>query len=280
MQYEETMGTPRFLTPPSGFGISTLRTGCGLYFLVRNCSLMFSPFSERYPPSSSTVMPSTPAAPLFLTTCRYAALRLSLLNICSMRLLVSMRCFLSSPFAFASFEVIDRRYAPATKWNVLQLIDCSALRSIPITGTSLLLWLLLTSHSSLLLRLMRPPVRPPQLRRSIFPLTYPPHLLVLPATFGLHLLLQTYPHFPAFYAVPVRRTKGLLTASFRFHLAVDTLAVQLCVSSLPRHTRDFHPLDYCPCWANKSGGPEDADRRPMILHGRTPMCAQVTCSKN
>ena len=99
---------------------------------------------------------------------------------------------------------------------------------------------------------MRPPVRPPQLRRSIFPLTYPPHLLVLPATFGLHLLLQTYPYFPAFYAVPVRRTKGLLTASFRFHLAVDTLAVQLCVSSLPRHTRDFHPLDYCPCWANKN----------------------------
>ena len=141
--------------------------------------------------------------------------------------------------------------ALTTKWNVLQLIDCSALRSVPITGTSSLLWLLLTSHSSLLLRLLNPSVRPPQLRRSIFPLTYPPHLLVLPATFGLHLLLQTYPYFPAFYAVPVRRTKGLLTASFRFHLTVDTLAVQLCVSSLPRHTQDFHSLDHCPCWANK-----------------------------
>ena len=33
-----------------------------------------------------------------------------------------MRCFLSAPFAFAAFEVIVRRYAPATKWNVLQLI--------------------------------------------------------------------------------------------------------------------------------------------------------------
>ena len=42
--------------------------------------------------------------------------------------------------------------APATKWNVLQLIDCSVLRSIPITGTSSLLRPLLTSHSSLLLR--------------------------------------------------------------------------------------------------------------------------------
>ena len=133
--------------------------------------------------------------------------------------------------------------APATKWNVLQLIDCSPLRSIPITGPSTLLWALLTSHSSLLLRLMRPPVRPPRLRRALFPLTYPPHLLVLPATFGLHLFVQTYPYFPALYAVPIRRTKGLPTASFRFHLAMDTLAVQLCTSSLPTRTRDFHPLE-------------------------------------
>ncbi len=134
-------------------------------------------------------------------------------------------------------------YAPATKWNVLQLIDCSALRSIPITGTSSLLWLLLTSHSSLLLRLMRPPVRPPHLRYGLFPLIYLPHLPVLPTTFGLHRLLPTYPYFPALYAVPVRQAKGLPTASFRFYFAIDTLAVQLCTSSLPTRTRDFHPLE-------------------------------------
>ena len=133
--------------------------------------------------------------------------------------------------------------ASATKWNVLQLIDCSPLHSIPITGISSLLWALLTSHSSLLLRLMSPSVRPPRLRCELFPLIYPPHLLVLPATFGLHLFMQTYPHFPALYAVPVRRTKGLRTASFRSHLAVDTLAVRLCASSLPRRTRDSHPLE-------------------------------------
>ena len=133
--------------------------------------------------------------------------------------------------------------APATKWNVLQLIDCSALRSIPITGISSLLWLLLTSHSSLLLRLMRPPVRPPRLRCALFSLIYLPHLLVLPATFGLHRLQPTYPYFPALYVVPVRQAKGLLTASFRFHLTMDTLAVQLCTSSLPTRTRDFHPLE-------------------------------------
>ena len=86
-------------------------------------------------------------------------------------------------------------------------------------------------------------VRPPRLRCTLFPLIYPPHLLVLPATFGLHLLLQTYPYFRALYVISVRRTKSLLTASFRFHLTMDTLAVRLYTSSLPRCVRDFHPLD-------------------------------------
>ena len=158
---------------------------------------------------------------------------------------MSKRCFLSAPFASAVFGHLTAPtdVALATKWNVLQLIDCSALRSIPITGTSLLLWLLLTSHSSLLLRLMGPPVRPPRLRRALFSLIHLPHLLVLLTTFGLHLFWQTYPYFPALYVVPVRQAKGLPTASFRFHLTMDTLAVQLCASSLSTRTRDFHPLE-------------------------------------
>ena len=86
-------------------------------------------------------------------------------------------------------------------------------------------------------------MRPPRLRCALFPLIYPPHLLVLPATFGLYLLLQTYPYFRALYVIPVRRTKSLLTASFRFHLAMDTLAVRLYTSSLPRRVRDLHPLE-------------------------------------
>ncbi len=147
-----------------------------------------------------------------------------------------------SPFMLPIL-MLSTDVAPATKWNVLQLIDCSPLRSIPITGTSSLLWPLLTSHSSLLLRLMEPPVRPPRLRCALFPLIYLPHLLVLPATFGLHRLWPTYPYFPALYVIPVRQAKGLPTASFRSHLAMDTLAVQLCTSSLPTRTRDFHPLE-------------------------------------
>ena len=86
-------------------------------------------------------------------------------------------------------------------------------------------------------------MRPPRLRCTLFPLIYPPHLLVLPATFGLHLLLQTYPYFRASYVISVRRTKSLPTSSFRFHLTMDTLAVRLYTSSLPRRVRDFHPLE-------------------------------------
>ena len=86
-------------------------------------------------------------------------------------------------------------------------------------------------------------MRPPRLRCTLFPLIYPPHLLVLPATLGLHLFWQTYPYFRALYVISVRRTKSLLTASFRFHLTIDTLAVRLYTSSLPRRVRDFHPLE-------------------------------------
>ena len=106
MNLSVTVGTPRFLTPPSGFGISTLRTGWGLYFLILNCSLMISPFFARYSLSSVYFIPSTPSAPLFRTTCRYALLRLSLDKICSIRLLVSMRSFLSVSLDLTTFYPI------------------------------------------------------------------------------------------------------------------------------------------------------------------------------
>ena len=37
--------------------------------------------------------------------------------------------------------------------------------------------------------------------------------------------------------------KSLPTASFRFHLTINTLAVQLYTSLLPRRVRDLHPLE-------------------------------------
>lgn len=43
----------------------------------------------------------------------------------------------------------------------------------------------------------------------------------------------------ASYAIPVRQASALLTASFRFYLTVDTLAVQLTVP-LVGPAEDFH----------------------------------------
>ena len=100
-------------------------------------------------------------------------------------------------------------------------------------------------------------MRPPRLRCTLFPLIYPPHLLVLPATLGLHLFWQTYPYFRALYVISVRRTKSLLTASFRFHLTMDTLAVLLYTSSLPRRVRDFHPLE-------RAHGAQTKKSRPFL----------------
>ena len=49
-------------------------------------------------------------------------------------------------------------------------------------------------------------------------------------TDGLYICLASY-------VISVRRTKSLLTASFRFYLTIDTLAVQLYTSLSPRRVR-------------------------------------------
>lgn len=104
---------------------------------------------------------------------------------------------------------------------------------------SRLLRFLPTSHSSLLLRLMRSPVISPRLSCGLYPLIYLPHLLVLPATLGLHLFRQISPYFPVLYVISVRQTKGLPTASFRFHLTVDTLLFSYVLSRSLRTLETF-----------------------------------------
>ena len=56
---------------------------------------------------------------------------------------------------------------------------------------------------------------------------------------GLRLVLQPRPLCPAFYAISVRRLGTLPTASFRFRLAADTLAVRLTLPTTKRVV-DFH----------------------------------------
>ena len=78
------------------------------------------------------------------------------------------------------------------------LLHCSALRLISIFLRDCLLWLLLTSHSSLLLRLMKPPVRPHGISPCSF-IIYPPDLRIwVTATFWASLPLA---NLPAIYAL-------------------------------------------------------------------------------
>ena len=88
-------------------------------------------------------------------------------------------------------------------------------------------------------------MRPPRLRCTLFPLIYPPHLLgsYKRQLYGFVLFGRLTKRNLASYVISVRRTKSLLTASFRFYLTIDTLAVQLYTSLSPRRVRDFHPLE-------------------------------------
>lgn len=56
---------------------------------------------------------------------------------------------------------------------------------------------------------------------------------------GLRLVLQSRPLCPALYAISVRWLRTLPTASFRFYLTVDTLAVRLTLPTTKRVV-DFH----------------------------------------
>jgi len=49
--------------------------------------------------------------------------------------------------------------------------------------------------------------------------------MVISDSIGLRLVMQPRPSHIALYAVSVRRTGNLPPASFRFHLAMDTLAL-------------------------------------------------------
>ena len=56
---------------------------------------------------------------------------------------------------------------------------------------------------------------------------------------GLRLVWQPHPLCPALYAISIRRLGSLPAASFRFHLTMDTLAVQLTLPTTKRVV-DFH----------------------------------------
>src|SRR6266851_3581305 len=99
---------------------------------------------------------------------------------------------------------------------------------------------------------------PPHLRTS-FPYRYRT-LKILASSSSLH----------ASYAISVRRASALPAASFRFHLAMDTLAVQLTIPPVG-FVGDFHSLVRAPCRAQQKKAP---DRSPA------PSAQQACRSRN
>ena len=100
-----------------------------------------------------------------------------------------------------------------------------------------------SSRQVLLRKLFQAHVREASLgKNAIFPVIYPPHLhLKFCVALGFSLS-SNLTHYRMPDAVPVRRTNGLPRASFRFHLAMDTLASGYALGATPC-ARDFHPLD-------------------------------------
>jgi hypothetical protein len=64
-------------------------------------------------------------------------------------------------------------------------------------------------------------------------------------------MMASLPGMQAYYAVPVRQASDLLSASFRFHLAIDTLAAPLMIP-LNGLIVNFHHQVKAPCRAHHS----------------------------
>src|SRR5699024_3451721 len=54
----------------------------------------------------------------------------------------------------------------------------------------------------------------------------------------------------ASYMISVRQTRGLPKASFRFHITMDTLAIDYALTAT-RSRSGLTPVRVRPCWANK-----------------------------
>ena len=87
------------------------------------------------------------------------------------------------------------------------------------------------------------------------PVIYQPHLRpCLPDKYRALQILGFSPSMTASHAVSVRRARVLPAASFRFHLAVDTLAVRLTLPPVWR-AEDFHLQVGAPCRAHHVKSP-------------------------
>ena len=96
MKRSSTQGIPSLrLSPPSRLSISTRFTGRGSYRPANSRPRILGQCSFRYPGSSATLMPSTPALPLLRLTRASARFRFSRSHTCSINSSPSARLSLT-----------------------------------------------------------------------------------------------------------------------------------------------------------------------------------------
>ena len=129
--------------------------------------------------------------------------------------------------------------------RLIRTNDCSALPEFffPV------LWPLLTSHSSLLLRifffrirLLYAPVRPPRVLTHSFPLYLPYLPQSIPYSYWTLTFAGVLSSAGALYMISVRQARVLPPSFFRFRLTADTLDLGYILPTAGR-IRDFHPLE-------------------------------------
>ena len=82
-------------------------------------------------------------------------------------------------------------------------------------------------------------------KSAIFLSIYPPHLHeIISSSYRTLTCLAALSLFHALYVISVRRTRDLPTASFRFHLTMDTLAFGYILPTTGR-IQDLHLLETC-----------------------------------
>src|ERR1700733_10770062 len=264
---------PSFRTPfPSAFGISTFSTGFGSYRPSSSSSLIRFHSSLRYGFSSSTVIPSTPAAPLLLITLWSAATILPFPTTASIIRSSSgfesslLAVTLDAPFSYSR----GFRPLPSERESGFSAILSASPIVIEIQVSLPLL------HVRAFGRVVRPTMpsadfchpftspldaassrqgaRSPRVLRS--------HLLAnarcicalsFPYRFRTLKIIPLSSRSHASYTVSVRRASALPAASFRSHLAMDTLAVRLTIPPVGL-VEVFHLLVRAPCRAHNKKG--------------------------
>ena len=118
------------------------------------------------------------------------------------------------------------------------------------------LWPLLTSCSSLLLRiffrirLLHASARPPRVLTHSFPLYLPYLPLTIPCSYWTLTYREVLSSSGALYMVSVRQARVLPPSFFRSHLAMGTLDLSYILPTAGR-IRDLHPLERAPAGRTK-----------------------------